>query len=93
MTSSLFLKVKNENPEAFEKVVKNIYTDIAKELGNVPIEVANDGDVTALAGAIDLKDNSPLVSGSWKYKYAIFDMIFIYKTFDWESYLMVVYGG
>jgi len=60
MTSSLFLKVKNENPEAFEKVVKNIYTDIAKELGNVPIEVANDGDVTALAGAMDLNDNNVL---------------------------------
>ena len=37
-----------------EKVVKNIYTDIAKELGNVPIEVANDGDVTALAGMITM---------------------------------------
>ena len=60
MTSSLFLKVKNENPEAFEKVVKNIYTDIARELGNVPIEVANDGDVTALAGAMDLGDNNVL---------------------------------
>ena len=60
MTSSLFLKVKNENPEAFEKVVKNIYTDIAKELGDVPIEVANDGDVTALAGAMDLGDNNVL---------------------------------
>ena len=60
MTSSLFLKVKNENPEAFEKVVKNIYTDIARELGNVPIEVANDGDVTALAGAMDLDDNNVL---------------------------------
>ena len=60
MTSSLFLKVKNENPEAFEKVVKTIYTDIAKELGNVPIEVANDGDVTALAGAMDLGDNNVL---------------------------------
>ena len=60
MTSSLFLKVKNENPEAFEKVVKNIYTDIAKELGNVPIEVANDGDVTALAGAMDLDDTNVL---------------------------------
>jgi predicted NBD/HSP70 family sugar kinase len=60
MTSSLFLKVKNENPEAFEKVVKNIYTDIAKELGDVPIEVANDGDVTALAGAMDLDDDSVL---------------------------------
>ena len=61
MTSSLFLKVKNENPEAFERVVKNIYTDIAKEFGeNVPIEVANDGDVTALAGAMDLDDNNVL---------------------------------
>ncbi len=60
MTSSLFLKVKNENPEAFEKVVKNIYTDIARELGNVPIEVANDGDVTALAGAMDLGDTNVL---------------------------------
>ena len=60
MTSSLFLKVKNENPEAFETVVKNIYTDIAKELGDVPIEVANDGDVTALAGAMDLGDTNVL---------------------------------
>ena len=60
MTSSLFLKVKNENPEAFEKVVKSIYTDIAKELGGVPIEVANDGDVTALAGAMDLEDTNVL---------------------------------
>ena len=60
MTSSLFLKVKNENPDAFEKVVKNIYTDIAKELGDVPIEVANDGDVTALAGAMDLNDTNVL---------------------------------
>ncbi len=60
MTSSLFLKVKNENPAAFEKVVKNIYTDIAKELGNVPIEVANDGDVTALAGAMELGDTNVL---------------------------------
>lgn len=60
MTSSLFLKVKNENPEAFEKKVKSIYTDIAKELGNIPIEIANDGDVTALAGAMELNDNNVL---------------------------------
>ena len=60
MTSSLFLKVKNENPEAFEKTVKNIYIDIAKELGCTAIEVANDGDVTALAGAMSLGDNNVL---------------------------------
>ena len=61
MTSSLFLKVKNENPEGFEKVAKNIYLDIAKTFGeNVPVEVANDGDVTALAGAMDLGDTNVL---------------------------------
>lgn len=59
MTSSLFLKVKNENPEAYERVVKTIYTDIAEEFG-VPIEVANDGDVTALAGAMELGDTKVL---------------------------------
>lgn len=37
------------------------------------------------------KDN--LVSGSWLYKFAIYDMIYIYKTFDWDKYTMVVYGG
>ncbi len=58
MVASLFLKVGDED---FEKKVKNMYLDIAKEIGeNIPIEVANDGDVTALAGAMDLDDNSVL---------------------------------
>lgn len=58
MVASLFLKV---NEEDFEKKVKNMYLDVAKEIGeNIPIEVANDGDVTALAGAMDLNDNSVL---------------------------------
>ena len=33
------------------------------------------------------------VSGSTYYKYAIFDLMFVYKTFDWDNYTMVVYGG
>lgn len=58
MVASLFLKVSDED---FEKRVKNMYLDVAKEIGeNIPIEVANDGDVTALAGAMDLNDNSVL---------------------------------
>lgn len=57
MVASLFLKVSDDD---FEKKVKTMYIDIAKEMGNVPLEVANDGDVTALAGAIDLNDNDVL---------------------------------
>lgn len=58
MIASLFLKVSDED---FEKKVKNMYIDVAKEIGeNIPIEVANDGDVTALAGAMNLNENSVL---------------------------------
>lgn len=42
---------------------------------------------------IDLSDNTNLLSGSWKYKYSIFDMIHVYKHFDWDNFTMVVYGG
>ncbi len=58
MVASLFLKVSDED---FDKKVKNMYLDVAKEIGeNIPVEVANDGDVTALAGAMDLQDNNVL---------------------------------
>ncbi|MEG2930700.1 MAG: ROK family protein, partial [Ruthenibacterium sp.] len=57
MVASLFLKVSKED---FAEKVKNIYTRAAKELGDVPVVVANDGDVTALAGAMGLGDNGVL---------------------------------
>lgn len=57
MVASLFIKVPKDE---FEKRVKTMYIDIAKEFGDVPLEVANDGDVTALAGAMDLEDDSVL---------------------------------
>ncbi|MBR2953190.1 MAG: ROK family protein [Clostridia bacterium] len=58
MAASLFLKVGKED---FDKRIKNIYLDVAKEIGeDIPVVVANDGDVTALAGAMDLNDDSVL---------------------------------
>ncbi|MDR0396117.1 MAG: ROK family protein [Oscillospiraceae bacterium] len=55
--ASLFLKVPiNE----FNAHVNDIYIRAAKAIGDVPLEVANDGDVTALAGAMDLNENSVL---------------------------------
>jgi predicted NBD/HSP70 family sugar kinase len=49
--ASLFRKIPKD---LFEKRIKTLYLDIAKKWGDVPIEVANDGDVTALAGAMSL---------------------------------------
>jgi len=58
MAASLFLAV---SPEDFEAKVKDIYIRAAAEIGtDIPLAVVNDGDVTALAGAIEFGDNNVL---------------------------------
>ena len=59
MVASLFLKV---GKDEFDKKVKNIYTRAAEQLSSqlgyhIPVVVANDGDVSALAGAMGLGEN------------------------------------
>ena len=56
MVSSIFLKIPKEDKE---KYVYPMYLNIAKELG-YKIDVENDGDVTALAGSMSLKENAVL---------------------------------
>ena len=57
MVASLFLKV----PKAlFDLKVKDMYINVAREIGDVPLVVANDGDVTALAGAMSLNAGNVL---------------------------------
>ena len=58
MSASLFLKVPKE---LYEEKVKDIYIRAVKDtFGNIPYAVANDGDVSALAGTMSLKDNNVL---------------------------------
>lgn len=57
MVASLFLKVADGD---FDKHVKDMYIRAAKEIADVPLVVCNDGDVTALAGAMELGDGNVL---------------------------------
>lgn len=55
MIASLFLKVPEDR---FDEKVKNIYERAAWQIGEkIPLVVANDGDVTALAGSMSLNAN------------------------------------
>lgn len=58
MVSSLFLKV----PKERRSFLKDIYRTATRTIGDgtIPLTVANDGDVTALAGAMELKSGSVL---------------------------------
>ena len=59
MVASLFLKVPKDE---FDKKVKDIYIRAVRDTfgENVPVIVANDGDVSALAGAMGLGENNVL---------------------------------
>ena len=58
MKASLFLKVPKDQ---FDAKVKDIYIRaITDTFGNVPYAVANDGDVSALAGTMSLNDTNVL---------------------------------
>ncbi|HVM48599.1 MAG TPA: hypothetical protein VMU04_11260 [Candidatus Acidoferrum sp.] len=47
-------------PEVFHRRVRDLFLDIRKAWNNVPLEVVNDGEVTALAGSMSLGKNSIL---------------------------------
>ena len=57
MVASLFRKIPEDE---FNAKIKDIYLNVAKKWGDVPIEVANDGDVTALAGSMSLEADAVL---------------------------------
>ena len=58
MVASLFLQVSKED---FAAKVKDIYIRAVRDtFGDIPLAVANDGDVSALAGAMSLEENSVL---------------------------------
>jgi hypothetical protein len=56
MAASLFRSIP---PEKFEQAVKPMFIRIGREWG-VPLRIINDGDVTALAGTLSLKENALL---------------------------------
>jgi predicted NBD/HSP70 family sugar kinase len=55
--ASLFRGV---SPNDFESKVRRMFFDLKKEWNNIPFEVVNDGEVTALAGSMSIGENAVL---------------------------------
>ncbi len=55
--ASLFRGVPEEQ---FESRVRDLFLDLRKEWGNIPFDVVNDGEVTALAGSMEMNSNGVL---------------------------------
>jgi predicted NBD/HSP70 family sugar kinase len=48
------------SPEDFQKSIRNLFHELKSEWNDIPFELANDGDVTAMAGAMAINDNAVL---------------------------------
>jgi predicted NBD/HSP70 family sugar kinase len=47
-------------PALFESRIRRLFFDLQEHWGGIPFEVVNDGEVTALAGSMALRDNAVL---------------------------------
>jgi predicted NBD/HSP70 family sugar kinase len=47
-------------PALFDRHIRRLFFDLKRHWGGIPFEVANDGEVTALAGSMALQDNAVL---------------------------------
>lgn len=41
---------------------------------------------------INFDKNKSYLTNSWRYEYSIFDLVRIYKIFDWNNKIMILYG-
>lgn len=48
------------SPEDFNKKIRSVFKDLKKQWNDVPFEVVNDGDVTAIAGSMAINDSAVL---------------------------------
>ena len=43
-------------------------------------------------GFVNLNKDDSKLTNSWLYEHAIFNLVYIYKTFDWKNYDLIFYG-
>lgn len=85
----------------YQVKVKNIYADLFDEANKKDVNEIDMGKIkshfadmlTEWAGLIpyDVRPDRPLVS-SWKYEYAQFELVKLYKEFDWENNVLILTG-
>ena len=78
-----FSKITKEEQHQLYKVIEHVL-DMGKEWG------VNNYFPESLP--YDLNAERPEITTSWKYEYVQFELIRIYKAFDWEKDLLVYYG-
>lgn len=90
----------------YSNLVASFYKEEYESLHNVLIKNKEDSNVFKLLRSLEskkeiwkddikpynLKDQDTLTD-SWKYEYAIFQLVYIHKTFNFKKNLLIIYGS
>lgn len=49
-------------------------------------------DDIMMMSSLDLREDTKCITTSWKYEYSLFELVRIWKTFDWKSNILILYG-
>ena len=96
LTKKGFTDIINDQRKGISKYYKSLYDGydilgvdqepVRSHLRSMSTEWFND-----YTNPVDLSDREQITS-SWKYEYTIFELIRLYKTFDWDNDIAVIYG-
>lgn len=74
------------------------FAKTAEEWGNITetlgfeMEPEKAVKLNAMHRPYNLDDNTDTIVSSWKFEYEIFELVRLYKTFDWENKSILFYG-
>lgn len=71
-----FTKITQEEQNALFKIIEHVRTMRTEWTCLTPYNLEKENSITS----------------SWKYEYAIFELVRIYKSFDWKRNVMIYYG-
>ena len=81
-----YTRLKDGTVEPFEKKnpdrVDNHFSDMIREWG---------GDGWNMT-PYDINDDTDSIVTSWKYEYAVFELVRIYKSIDWDKTVLIYHG-
>lgn len=80
--------------EHYIERVKSLYKNLIEKNNHLELfdHVKSMGMEWTHDFAVNLDRETPVITSSWKYEYSIFELIRIYKNFDFKNYVLIYAG-
>jgi len=79
-------------PEFYDQEDRNAEKRFRSHIAGMLMEWKNDFLPPGACFALNMDEDDPTLTNSWQLEYAIFELVRLYKTTDWEKYGLIFMG-